>query len=163
MQEVRHAESPPLCNFSDEHFTELQSFRYVQAPTLANPPDCSHRTGSKSVWAAGTFTPRNERVITHTNRGITTCLNRTIGAAGLSPARLRPFRPLPAGHCSEVRFPFILVSFRAPTDLVSVEQELNCQPQENEIALSPKGASLERSAALALRGLNSAGRLCVGC
>ena len=27
-------------------FSGLQSFRYVQAPTLARPPDCTHRCGS---------------------------------------------------------------------------------------------------------------------
>ena len=45
--------------------------------------------------AAGPFTPRNENVVTHINRGITTCLNRAIDMAGLSPAGLQPCRPLP--------------------------------------------------------------------
>jgi len=45
--------------------------------------------------AAKPFTPRNENVVTHINRGITTCLNRAIDMAGLSPAGLQPCRPLP--------------------------------------------------------------------
>ena len=38
-----HIELPPLCNFYDEHISGLQSFLYVQAPTLARPPGCTHR------------------------------------------------------------------------------------------------------------------------
>jgi len=45
--------------------------------------------------AAGPFTPRNGPAVTRTNCGIATCLNRAIGTTGLSPAGLRPCRPLP--------------------------------------------------------------------
>ena len=72
----------------------LQSFANVQAPIVARPPGCSHRCGSKAIRAAGPFTPRNEHVVTDMNCGIATRLNRATGAAGLSPARLRPCRPL---------------------------------------------------------------------
>jgi hypothetical protein len=34
---------PPPCNFYDEHISGLQPFLYVQAPTLARPPGCTHR------------------------------------------------------------------------------------------------------------------------
>ena len=40
-------------NFSDEQISGLQSFRYVQAPTLARPPDCSHRRGSSPSGRPG--------------------------------------------------------------------------------------------------------------
>jgi len=36
------------------------------------------------------------------NRGIATCLNRAIGTTGLSPDRLRPFRPLPRSRRAEL-------------------------------------------------------------
>ena len=42
--------------------SRLQSFTYVQAPTLARPPGCSHRRIPS--WAAGPFTPRRTRLVT---------------------------------------------------------------------------------------------------
>ena len=45
------------CNFSRELFFEAAVIRYLQAPTLARPPDCTYRTTSRQ-WAAGPFTPR---------------------------------------------------------------------------------------------------------
>jgi hypothetical protein len=37
--------------------TGLQSFLYVQAPTLARPPDCTDR------WDLGTFPPQGRRAV----------------------------------------------------------------------------------------------------
>jgi len=45
------------CNFSREQFFGAAVIRYLQAPTLARPPDCTYRTTSRQ-WAAGPFTPR---------------------------------------------------------------------------------------------------------
>jgi hypothetical protein len=42
----------------------LQSFRYVQAPTLARPPGCTHRRGLNALGAAGPFTPPIARLVT---------------------------------------------------------------------------------------------------
>ena len=42
----------------------LQSFRYVQAPTLARPPGCTHRRGLNVLGAAGPFTPPIARLVT---------------------------------------------------------------------------------------------------
>lgn len=48
-----------------------------------------------SLSAARPYTPRKEQIVTFLNCGIATWLNRTIVTAGLSPAGLRPCRPLP--------------------------------------------------------------------
>ncbi len=92
---TRSAHEIPLqCNFNRETLSGLQSFLYVQAPTLARPPDCTDRWGL-SPRAAGPFTPRNEPEVTLRNCGIATCLNRAIDMTGLAPAGLWPCRPLP--------------------------------------------------------------------
>ena len=44
---------PPQCNFNDDLFTGRQSFRYVQAPMVASPPGCTHRTGFLSCGQPG--------------------------------------------------------------------------------------------------------------
>ena len=44
---------PPQCNFNDDPITGRQSFRYVQAPMIASPPDCTHRAGSLSCGQPG--------------------------------------------------------------------------------------------------------------
>lgn len=44
-------------------FSGLQSFDHLQAPTLARPPDRTHR--STHYWAARPFTPRIARLVTH--------------------------------------------------------------------------------------------------
>ncbi len=41
------------CNFNRVFISRLQSSRYVQAPTLSRPPDCTHRCGSKSTGRPG--------------------------------------------------------------------------------------------------------------
>jgi hypothetical protein len=116
-----HPDSPCNATSTRHAISGLQSFHYVQAPMLARPPGCTHRCGSQMVnlaalsnlpmsfkhlgrcppenfnRAAGPFTPRNGRVVTHTNCGIATYPNRAIGMAGLSPAGLQPCRPLPSG------------------------------------------------------------------
>ncbi len=78
-------------NFNRAKISGLQSFHHVQAPMLARPPGCTYRI---LRWAAGPFTPRHEPEVPLRNCGITTCLNRVIGTTGLSPAGLRPCRPL---------------------------------------------------------------------
>jgi len=47
------------------HFSRLQSFTNVQAPTLASPPGCTHRRSTFVSWAARTFTPRIARLVTY--------------------------------------------------------------------------------------------------
>ena len=59
-------------------------------------------TAGNTSRAAGPFTPRNGLGVTPKNRGIATCLNRAIGTTGLSPARLRPCRPLPRSPRAEL-------------------------------------------------------------
>jgi hypothetical protein len=44
---------PSQCNFNDDPITGRQSFRYVQAPMVASPPGCTHRTGSTSCGQPG--------------------------------------------------------------------------------------------------------------
>ncbi len=44
---------PPQCNFYDDLITGRQSFRYVQAPMVASPPGCTHRTDSLSCGQPG--------------------------------------------------------------------------------------------------------------
>src|SRR5215467_10400132 len=43
-------EQPPQCSFYGENISGLQSFADVQAPALAWPPGCTHR--STWCWAA---------------------------------------------------------------------------------------------------------------
>jgi len=80
--------------------SRLQSFRYVQAPILARPPGCTHRCGSVSTRRPGRLHHAMNMRLPNMNRGITTCLHRAIGTAGLSPAGLRPCRPLPKSALS---------------------------------------------------------------
>ncbi len=44
---------PPQCNFNDDLISGRQSFRYVQAPMVASPPGCTHRTDSLSCGQPG--------------------------------------------------------------------------------------------------------------
>jgi hypothetical protein len=55
----------PQCNFHGGRISRLQSFLYVQAPTLARPPDCTHRCslpqGGRAVYTTqwtGSYLPR---------------------------------------------------------------------------------------------------------
>jgi hypothetical protein len=43
---VRRAKFPPHCSFMGTSISRLQSFDHLRAPTLARPPDCSHRSGN---------------------------------------------------------------------------------------------------------------------
>ena len=118
--EVRRTQTSLICNFNNAHIPRLQSFLYVQAPILARPPYCTYRNDRLlCLWIfiliCGTclsnFHPptpvtgqsgrlhhaMNERLPV-SNCGIATYLNRAIDTTGLSPARLRPFRPLPNRH-----------------------------------------------------------------
>ena len=72
--------------------SRLQLVRYVQAPTLAWPPVRAHP--DLSSRAAGPYTPRNGRAVSHSNCGIATCPNRATNMPGLSPGRSWPYRPL---------------------------------------------------------------------
>jgi hypothetical protein len=44
---------PPQCNFNGDPISRRQSFRYVQAPMVASPPGCTHRTDSLSCGQPG--------------------------------------------------------------------------------------------------------------
>ena len=74
----------------------LQSFTNVQAPILARPPGCTYRWGSMTPGQPGRLHHAMNMRLPSMNRGIATRLNRAIGAAGLPPAGLWPYRPLPA-------------------------------------------------------------------
>jgi hypothetical protein len=90
-------------NFSDEPISGLQSFRDVQAPPLARPPGCSYRRSTPSSGQPGRIRHAMPMWLPNTDCGIATCLNRAIDTTGLSPARLRPFRPLHARLGSALR------------------------------------------------------------
>ncbi len=47
-----------------EPISRLQSFAYVQAPTLAQPPGCTHRKTELRSRAARPYTPRRTRLVT---------------------------------------------------------------------------------------------------
>ena len=47
---------PLQCNFNREWITGLQSFLYVQAPTLARPPGCTHRIASSATGGQAVYT-----------------------------------------------------------------------------------------------------------
>ena len=93
---ARHYRHDSNCH--DEPISGLQSFLDVQAPPLARPPDCSYRRSSKSSGQPGRVRHAKNVWLPNTNCGIATCLNRAIGTTGLSPARLRPSRPLHTRH-----------------------------------------------------------------
>ena len=92
--EVRHARRPPYCNFNDGEIPGLQPFHHVQAPTLARPPGCSHRWSSESPGQPGRLHHAYLGWLPAPSCGIATCLTRATDTAGLSPAGLRPCRPL---------------------------------------------------------------------
>ena len=73
----------------------LQSFTHVQAPILARPPGCTHRCGTLPTGQPGRIHHAMNMRLPVMNRGIATRLNRAIDAAGLSPAGLWSYRPLP--------------------------------------------------------------------
>ena len=79
--------------------SRLQPFVHLQAPTVARPPDRTHR----GIYLAG----RPGRLHHATNMrlpampcGIATCLNRAINMAELSSARLQPCRLPPDPYVS---------------------------------------------------------------
>ena len=75
----------------------LQSFDYLQAPTLARPPDCTHRStfvlGDRAVYT--THRPGGYPFL---GCGIATCPTWAIDTAGLAPAGLQPRRLLLPAH-----------------------------------------------------------------
>ena len=87
--------SPCNATSTGHAFSGLQSFRYVQAPMLARPPDCTHRCGSMTSGQPGRLRHAMNMWLPNMSCGIATCLNRAIGMAGLSPAGLQPCRLLP--------------------------------------------------------------------
>jgi hypothetical protein len=107
--------------------SRLQLVRYVQAPTLAWPPIRAHP--DLSSRAAGPYTPRNGRAVSHSNCGIATCPNRATDMPGLSPGRSWPYRPLhyPRGPRS------------GPSYAVSVHHHLfgPIRPTRRHIPISP--------------------------
>jgi hypothetical protein len=80
--------------------SRLQSFHNVQAPILVRPSGCTHHWTSKCPGRPGRLHHASPGWLPIPRCGITTCLNRAIGTAGLSPAGLRPCRPLPRTHPS---------------------------------------------------------------
>jgi hypothetical protein len=114
-------DNPCNATSTGHRFTGLQSFAYVQAPILARPPDCTHRCSSQMAnVAASSSLPMSFKHLGRCpleistgqpgrlhhvmnmglplmNCGIATRLNRAIVTTGLSPAELRPCRPLPLG------------------------------------------------------------------
>src|SRR5215469_1934818 len=92
--------------------SRLQLVRYVQAPTLAWPPVRAHP--DLSSRAAGPYTPRNGRAVSHSNCGIATCPNRATDMPGLSPGRSWPYRPL---HHPLVQLTRMIPSSPAATDV----------------------------------------------
>ena len=87
-----HRTTPATRLLRGPEISGLQSFSYVQAPTLARPPGHAHR------WFAPGQLGRLHRAMNGKlpvpNCGIATCPNRAIDMAGLPPARSRPCRPL---------------------------------------------------------------------
>ena len=81
-------------------FRGCSHFVMFRLPHLLDPQVVP--TAGNTSRAAGPFTPRNGLGVTPKNRGIATCLNRAIGTTGLSPARLRPCRPLPRSPLAEL-------------------------------------------------------------
>ncbi len=117
------SESPCIADSTGGRISRLQSFSYVQAPTLARPPVSSHRI-FHALCSSFPTSPRGlalvdlvtDTVCHHTpflkdrqlgrlhhavpgslpapSCGIATCLNRAINMTGLSPVGLQPCRPL---------------------------------------------------------------------
>ncbi len=57
-----HENTPAMQLQQGAVISGVQSFVYLQAPTLARPPGCTHR--SMICWAARPFTPRIARLVT---------------------------------------------------------------------------------------------------
>jgi hypothetical protein len=89
---------PPdvLCDATSAEggITGLQSFTHVQAPSLARPPDCTHRRTSECPGRLGLIRHAEPLAVACQGCGIATCLRRATGTAGLAPAGLRPCRLL---------------------------------------------------------------------
>jgi len=69
--------------------------RYDFKSPVVRPPGCTHRGDSKTSGLPSRLHHAMNVWLPYTNCGIATYPNRAIGMAGLSPARLRPCRPLP--------------------------------------------------------------------
>ena len=93
----------------------LQSFHNVQAPILVRPSGCTHHWTSKCPGRPGRLHHASPGWLPIPRCGITTCLNRAIGTAGLSPAGLRPCRLLrpPKFRCSPWDDPLRSVRLRS--------------------------------------------------
>ena len=63
-RQARHTDLSLQCNFNRAPLSRLQTFDNLQAPTLARPPDCTHRRATLLHGAAGPFTPRIARLVT---------------------------------------------------------------------------------------------------
>lgn len=75
--------------------SRLQSFTHVQAPTLARPPGCAHRKGSKPLGQPGRLRHAELSGLPTLSSGIASCPIRASDTAGLAPAGLQPCRLLP--------------------------------------------------------------------
>jgi hypothetical protein len=90
--QVRHTHLPLPCNFHRESISRLQSFHYVQAPTLDRLPGCTHR--SLSAGRPGRLHHAPLGWLPTPSCGIAAYPNRVIDTAGISPAGLQPCRLL---------------------------------------------------------------------
>jgi hypothetical protein len=87
--------SPHMAASVGTSISRLQSFDHLRAPTLARPPDCSHRSGTLAAGRPGRSHHASPGRLPGPRCGVATRPTRTIGTAGLSPAGSRPCRLLP--------------------------------------------------------------------
>src|SRR5262249_44016430 len=85
---------PHTATSAGNRISGLQSFVYLRAPTLARPPDCSHRDDANTPGRPGLSHHASPGRLPDPGCGVATCSTRTISTAGLSPAGSRPCRPL---------------------------------------------------------------------
>ncbi len=103
-KQVRRVETPITnSNFCDSHLFRGCSHSFMfQLPYLLDLPVAPTDEKKKNnciffffSWQPGRLHHAMNVWLPYTNRGIATYPNRAIGMTGLSPARLRPCRPLP--------------------------------------------------------------------
>jgi hypothetical protein len=77
------------CNatLTGNSFSRLQSFHYVQAPTLAGPPGCTHRCGTMPTGQPGRLHHASPGWLPAPGCGITTCPTRATDTLGIEMRR----------------------------------------------------------------------------
>ena len=88
--------SYPALQFCRAPFSRLQSFDHLQAPTLARPPGCTHRSISSMPGSRAVYTHASPGRLPVPGCGIATCLKWAIDMAGLPPAGLQPWLAAPS-------------------------------------------------------------------